>query len=464
MKIVLKMLGALLLSSMFLTSSGYCADKKYEDDALNLLKELVPYKTAAGYGQVIPMANILVDRFKAAGFAEDDINLIPMLEDTASLVVRLKGRDSSRKPVLFMGHLDILDANPSEWELDPFVVSEVGGKLIGRGVADNKDAISLFVTTMIRLKSEGVVPNRDLILALSGDEETGAQTTKLLYTRYRHLTDAEFAFNSDAGGGNYDDSGKAVSFGIEVAEKASMNLKLTARNIGGHSSAPRNDNAIYELSDALVKLGKYNFPVRYNDMTLNYFRESAKQRSGNIATAMRVFADNPNDEAAAIAINEIPDIKGFIRTTCVATMLSGGNAPSALARSAEATINCRIYPGVTVEEVKEKIVTVINNPAIEISDIDIPEYTPEASIEIPEAFAVIKKAVQSQHPHVEPVAYMAAYTTDAKVTRSLGIPTYGVYGVYYGKGDGNSHGLNENITKQYFFDALDYWYLVMSEL
>jgi len=464
MKSTLRILLILVVTYAFIAPSGYAADKKHEDDALNLLKVLVPYKTAAGYGQVIPMANILVEQFRAAGFAEEDIHLIPMLEDTASLVVRLRGRDSRKKPVLFMGHLDVLDANPSEWELDPFVVSEVEGKLIGRGVADNKDAISLFVTTMIRLKTEGVIPTRDLILALTGDEETGALTTKLLYTKYRHLTEAEFAFNSDAGGGNNDDEGKAVSFGIEVAEKASMNLKLTARNAGGHSSAPRNDNAIYELADALIKLGKYNFPIRYNDMTLNYFRESAKQRTGDIAKAMRSFADNPNDEAASNAINEIPDIKGLIRTTCVATMLSGGNAPSALARSAEATINCRIYPGVTVEEVKNKIAETIGNPSIEISDIDIPEYTPGASIEIPEAFAVIKSAVQAQHPHVEPVPYMAAYTTDAKVTRSLGIPTYGVYGVYYGKGDGNSHGLNENITKQYFFDALDYWYLVMSAL
>ncbi|MCC3861200.1 M20/M25/M40 family metallo-hydrolase [Pseudemcibacter aquimaris] len=455
---------AALCFSLIFKPFIFAAERKYETEALNLLTELVPYRTVAGNGQVIPMANVIVKRFEDAGFPDEDIHLIPMYEDTAGLVVRLKGSDSSEKPVVFMGHMDIVDAKPSEWELDPFVVSEVNGKLIGRGVADNKDAISLFVTTMIRLKKEGVVPKRDLVLVLSGDEETGAKTTKELYTTYRHLTDAEFAFNSDAGGGNYDENGKAVSFGIEVAEKASMNLKLTATNSGGHSSAPRDDNAIYELADALVKLGKYKFPVRYNEMTLDYFRENAKQSSGEMAAAMRAFANNPTDERAANGIEQFPEIKGFIRTTCVATMLSGGNAPSALARKAEATVNCRIYPGVSVEDVKSQIRDVIGNPAIEISDLNIPEYTPGASDMIPAAYDVIKKAVQAQHPHVEPLPYMAAYTTDAKVTRSLGIPTYGVYGVYYGVGDGNSHGLNENITKQYFYDALDYWYIVMSEL
>lgn len=447
-------------------SSDYTAD--YQKTALEIYRHIISIRSAEGQGRVPEVANYLAEKFRNGSFDAADVQVLPQTlsggDQTASLVVRYEGNDSSgRKPILLIAHMDVVDALRSDWERDPFTLVEEDGYFFGRGTMDDKFGVTTLTTTFLRLKADGFVPSRDLIIAFSGDEETKMETTQSLVNEYRDLTDAEFVLNADGGGGILDHDGKAIAYMIQAAEKTFATFTLTVRNPGGHSSLPRPDNAIYELATALKNIEAYTFPAQINEITRSYFEKASLATPGPTGDAMKRFAANPEDTAAQAILSQTPSQNSVIRTTCVATMLSAGHAENALPQSATATVNCRIFPGVEVDTVRAKLFEVAGNPAIDIQTQDQPSASPASPIN-EEVTAAVTKAVRNRYPDLPVIPYMAAYGTDGKHMRLAGMPTYGVMGLFFKEGDEFSHGLNERVQVDMFFAALDYWHDLLTDL
>ena len=447
-------------------SAGYTAD--YQRTALEIYRHIISVRSAAGHGNVPEVANYLADRFRDGGFDDADIHVLPQTlstgEETASLVVRYEGNDSSgREPILLIAHMDVVDALPEDWERDPFTLVEEGGYFFGRGTLDDKFGITTLTATFLRLKTAGFVPNRDLILGFTGDEETGMETTRALANDYRELTDAEYVLNADGGGGLLDHNGKAMAFMVQAAEKTFASFDLTIRNPGGHSSLPRPDNAIYELATVLKNIEAYTFPTQTNDITRGYFEKSAAVTPSPVGDAMKRFAANPGDQEAIAVLRQSPLQNSVTRTTCIATMLSAGHAENALPQSATATVNCRIFPGVAVDDVRASLIEVAGNAALEI-EIRREAISSPASPINEEINAAVTKAVHNQHPDIPIIPYMAPYGTDGKEMRLAGMPTYGVMGLFIKEEDEFAHGLNERVQVDVFFAALEYWHDMLTDL
>ncbi len=439
----------------------------YQQRALEIYKTLVGFRTAAGHNQVAEALEYLAQQFNS--FPESDVHLIPYTttsgDSTASLIVRYRGDDSSgKKPVLFTAHVDVVDALPEDWVRDPFTLIEENGMFFGRGSSDDKFGVAQLAATFLRLKGEGFVPGRDFIIGITGDEETGMETTQAMVGEHRELTDADFALNADAGGGVLsEDDGEPESFLVQTAEKTYATFELTITNPGGHSSTPRTDNAIYELADAIDKLRAHRFPIQTNDATLAYFRAAATLRGGAVGDAMRRFAEDPTDSAAAEILWNEPGEVGVTRTTCIPTMLRGGHAENALPQSVTVTVNCRIFPGVEVAEVEKILRDVVANESIEFTVLGKPSSGPASPIRS-DVMDVIRKGVDRIRPGTPIIPYMAPYATDGKHFRRAGIPTYGVMGLFMKDSDSFAHGLNERVPVRGFYDALEFWYTVMREL
>ncbi len=447
-------------------SSAY--NEPYQLTALEIYRKSVSIRSALGHGRVPEVANYLAGKFLQAGFSNEDVNILPFTlaggEQTAGLVVRYRGDDSSGKlPILLLAHMDVVDALPQDWERDPFTLIEEDGYFFGRGSQDNKFGTTILTATFLRLKAEGFVPTRDLIIAFTGDEETSMVSTQAMVTTHRDLTDAEYVLNADAGGGVLDSNNAATSYLVQAAEKTFATFELTVRNPGGHSSMPRADNAIFELADALKKIQAYRFPIRTNDITREYFSASAKVTDGELGAAMQRFADNPLDEEAGNVLYADPSQVGITRTTCVATMLRAGHAENALPQSATATINCRIFPGVDIDEIATKLVEVSENSAIEIAVLNEPMASPASALREDVMFAV-SRAVHARHPDIPVIPFMAPYGTDGKWTRTAGMPTYGVSGLLLQAKDEFAHGLNERVPVRSFYSALEHWHILLTEL
>lgn len=446
-------------------SSSYI--KPYQKKALEIYRTAVSFHTAKGQAQTPALAKYLAKEFRSGGFKEEDIHLLSfdeMSEPTAALVIRYKGNGASgKKPILLVAHMDVVDAHLEDWERDPFTLVEENGYFFGRGTLDDKSGIATLTAAFLRLKSEGYVPNRDLVIAFSADEEIGGSTTRALVKEYRHLTDAEFALNADAGYGDLDENGKATAYNLQAAEKTSCMFELTASNPGGHSSFPRSDNAIYELAAALGRLNALRFPVRSNDITRAYFAAKAKVTPGDLGEAMARFSEDSDDEWAANILWTQPLEVGVTRTTCVATMLKAGHAENALPQSATATVNCRIFPGVTVEEVQQRLKDAVADDSIEIKMLDNSESSPASPLH-KDVFNAVTKAVHARYPGIPVIPYMSPYGTDGSVIRRAGIPTYGIMGIFIKSSDAFAHGLNERVSVASFFDALEYLHMLLTEL
>lgn len=447
-------------------SSDYRED--YQREALEIYRDVISLRTAAGHGKVPAMADYLARQFLEAGFDAEDVHVLPQTlstgEEAASLVVRYRGNGlSGRKPVLLIAHMDVVDAIRSDWERDPFTLIEEDGYFFGRGTLDNKMGISTLTTTFMRLKREGFTPARDLVIAFSGDEETGMETTRALVTTHRRLTDAEYVLNADAGGGYLDHDHQPVAYLLQAAEKTYATFELTIRNPGGHSSMPRADNAIYELASVLKNIEAHRFPARINDITQGYFEKMSGLLPEPAGTAMQAFASNPADDSARDVLERMPGQVGLTRTTCIATMLRAGHAENALPQSATATVNCRIFPGVTVEEVQRTLFDIGGNPNLEIVVLDEPLPSPTSPLR-EDVTALVADAARDNYGDVPIIPYMAPYGTDGKETRIAGMDTYGVSGLFIREEDAFAHGLNERVPVRSFFTALDYWYQVLREL
>jgi acetylornithine deacetylase/succinyl-diaminopimelate desuccinylase-like protein len=361
-----------------------------------------------------------------------------------------------------MAHMDVVTAKPEDWQRDPFKLTEENGYFFGRGTYDIKSGVTMLAATFIRLKQEGFVPTRDLIIVFTGDEETSQDTMDELVHQHRDLVDAEFALNTDAGGGALDETGKPLVFGIQTAEKTFADFELTTHNPGGHSSTPRADNSIYDLADALKKVQGYQFPTQWNDTTLAEFKAAGETTPVKLGDAMRAFAKNPHDETAAQVLAADPEQVGKTRTTCVATLLRGGHADNALPQSATANINCRIFPGMAVDGVRKTLQDLVG-PTVEVSEVGNATAS-DASPLRADVLAAVTKAVHSIRPGVKIAPVQESGATDGKHFRAEGIPTYGVDGMFIKDSDMFAHGLNERVPVQSFYDDLAYWHVLLTAL
>jgi acetylornithine deacetylase/succinyl-diaminopimelate desuccinylase-like protein len=449
---------------MLFPALSHAAPDEWRTAARTLYAEVVGMRTVSEKDGAAKLAQYLAELFRNAGFAADDVQALPYA-NTAALRVRLPASGTpTRRPILLLAHMDVVDALDSDWSKPPFRLVEEDGYFYGRGTNDNKGGLVAIVTTLLRLKKDGARLDRDLVLFFTGDEETDGKGAAMIAGEWRHLHNAELALNSDAGGGYFLASGKALGFGIQAAEKTYASYTFTTRNRGGHSSLPRRDNAIYELAAALTRLSQYRFPPMLNATTRATLLSLVPQYPAEVGEAIRAFTSNPTDRAAADRIEQEDTLIGNTRTTCVATMLAGGHAENALPQSAMGTVNCRIFPGVTRAAVRG-ILDEIAGPGVSVEPI--PGGTPETEMsplreDVMEAFSA---GVHARFPGVNIVPVMSNGATDGAFLRAAGIPTYGVDGLWgITPDDDRSHGSDERVPVEAFYGNLDHWYIMLTRL
>jgi len=430
-----------------------------------IYQELVEINTTDSVGDNTQAAQAMAARLKAAGFTDAEMQVVvpPGAPKKGNLVARLRGT-GAKKPLLLLAHIDVVEAKREEWERDPFKLVEEGGYFYARGSVDDKAMASIFVANMIRYKKQGYRPERDLILALTADEELGSTSkwngANWLVKNNRALIDAEFGLNE--GGGGELKGGKPLLNRVQAAEKVSVHFRLEVKNPGGHSSRPRPDNAIYELSEGLAKFGKFHFPVKLNETTRIYFSRSAQFQSGQAADDMRAVARDTPDPEAAARLSQSPTYNSTLRTTCVATRLDGGHANNALPQTARATVNCRILPDDPVEGVLKTIQQVVGD---KVTVTRMSEPVPSAPSALrPEVMGPIEKVTGEFWPGVPVVPAMSTGATDSRFMRNGGIPMYGVSGLFLDQDDNRSHGLNERMPVKSLYDGHEFLYRLVKEL
>lgn len=454
-----------ILLAVLLASASFADDRSSEhaQKTLEIYRTIIEIDTSKNRGNGPKVAQYLADELLAAGFAAEDIEVVPK-PPFAALIARYRGAlGSNKKPILLLGHMDVVEANAEDWERPPFTLTQDDKYFYARGSDDNKFGVAQLTSTFIRLKKEGFQPNRDLIIAFTGDEESGMTTTRMLAYERPDLAKAEFALNSDAGGGALDKQGRAVTYNIQAAEKTYATWEMTVHNPGGHSSRPRPDNAIYDLADAIMKIEAYRFPVRWSEMTRDYFRVTGEKLGGELGEAMISFANDPEDEAATDRLALESSYVGTTRTTCVVTMLKAGHAENALPQSATATVNCRIFPGIPVAEVEQTLTDVVDNAEIEFVLLDEPTESPVSELR-EDVVAAVSSAVHSRYPDVPIIPIMESGGTDGMHFRKAGIPTWAVSGLFMDPDEMYAHGLNERVPIDGFYGALDHWSIILREL
>jgi len=426
-----------------------------------LIRELVETDTSVATGSCTALADKIAARFKAAGFADSQVTLFrdDKLPLDAGLVVTFPGTSKTAKPMLLLGHLDVVNARREDWVRDPFKFIEEDGYFYGRGVADMKALAAIWVDTLIRYKTESYRPKRTIKLALTCGEESGARMNgaQWLAENRPALIAAGFALN-EGGGGDTDGHGKLVSQSMQIGEKSNRSFELEATNPGGHSSIPVDDNAIYELSDALVRVRGYKFPVRFNDTTQTFFAKAGAARSDALGAAMERLAANPQDKSAEAIVSTDRALNSMLRTTCVATMLEGGHASNALPQRAKATINCRIVPGEDADTTRAALIGAIGDAKLSVKLVGRLRPIAVTPPLDPKIIAPAEKLVARYFPGVPFLPSMSTGATDATYLAPVGIPTYGVPGPW-GDPDGNgAHGLNERLAVRSAYVGRDFLY------
>jgi acetylornithine deacetylase/succinyl-diaminopimelate desuccinylase-like protein len=430
-----------------------------------LYKELVETNTTLSVGDCTLLAHKMGAHLTAAGYPDADLHYFTAdgHPKEGGLVARLPGSDPHAKAVLLLGHIDVVEAKREDWTRDPFTLIEENGYFYGRGTADMKSQVAAWVDTMMRLKEEGFKHRRTIKLALTCGEETSTAFNGASYlaTHERDLIDAEFALN-EGGGGRLDAAGKPLMLTVQAAEKFPQNYQLEVTNPGGHSSRPMPDNAIYHLAAGLTKISAYAFPVMASDITREYFAKLAPQVGGAMGAAMTAFAKDPADAKAAATLAADPSYNAILHTTCVATLLNAGHANNALPQRADANINCRIFPGTSVEEVRAKLQDLVADPKIKVTASDKRSEVPKGPQPIdPKVFGPVGALAAKMWPGIPVVPSMSAGATDGAFLTPAGIPTYGVSGSF-GDPDGNgAHGLNERLRVKSVYDSRDFLYEVV---
>lgn len=426
-----------------------------------LYKELVETNTTLSSGSCTLAAERMAERLRAAGLPESQITLFadPAHPKEGGLVAVYPGASKTLKPILGIAHIDVVEAKKEDWVRDPFTLIEENGYFYARGSLDDKAMASALVDTLIRFQKSGYKPKRTVKIALTcGEETNGAfNGAQWLAANKRDLIDAEFALN-EGGGGTTDGKGRVVEQAMQVGEKTFATYRLETRNPGGHSSVPRPDNAIYQLAQALVRLQGYEFPLEMSETTRAYFREAGTGRKDEVGRAMVALSSNQADKAAEAIVNKDPFLHSNLRTTCVATMLDGGHAKNALAQRAGAFVNCRIFPGHSVDEIRSELAKVIGDEGVSVTAIPPLRPSPPAPPLDPKIMEPATRLAAKYFPGVPVVPSMANGYTDATFLGAAGIPTYGVPGAW-GDPDGNgAHGLNERIEVRSLYVGRDYLY------
>ena len=433
---------------------------RWDSLAHDLLKELIEINTSQSVGSTAQAAKAMAARLRSAGFPDSDVVVVENAPRKGNLVARLRAKNPSRKPILLLSHIDVVEARPEDWTLPPFTFTEKADSFYSRGIADDKDDGAINLTLIMRMKAEHFVPDRDIIVALTTDEEGGPENGVDYILKHRPaLLDAAFAFNE--GGSGTVKNGKYISHDVQASEKKVQNFRLESTNPGGHSSRPVKDNAITHLSAALVKLGAFDFPVHLNEITRAYFGRSAALVAPAMGAAMRAIVKNERDSSAAAALSADPAYNSQLRTTCVATMLEGGHAENALPQRARATVNCRILPDEEPAEVQRLIERAIGDPKIVVSTLRAAQNSPPSPL-TKDLMAQIENITAQMWPGVPVIPTMSTGATDGRFLRNKGIPVYGAMGQFYG--DSNAHGMNERIPQRGFYDSLEYMYRLVTNI
>jgi acetylornithine deacetylase/succinyl-diaminopimelate desuccinylase-like protein len=437
--------------------------------AREIFKQLIEINTTdTPRGNVTTATAAMQKRFLDAGFPAEDVHLLGADPRKQNLVVRLRAAaPATEKPVLFLCHMDVVEALPSDWHTDPFEFVEKDGYYYGRGTQDMKDSDAALVVTFLRLHKEGYKPRRDLILALTADEEGGKfNGAQWLVEHHRELVDAAFVINPDAGGIELD-HGRAEVADVEATEKVYSDFQITAVNAGGHSSRPRPDNAIYELTAALDKLAAYSFPFEMNEVTRTYFANLAKQETGQSAADMRAILASPPDLAAAARLGAEPSFNANFRTTCVATRLNAGVANNALAQTAQANVNCRIFPGHSPEEIRQQLIAIFADPKLSVKYVSdsfvVSDTAPERKAMVPpapikEVFDPLTRITQAIWPGVPVTPIMENGASDSIYFAQAGIPSYGYSAIAMERDDDRAHGQDERLPVDSYWKSLDFFY------
>ena len=438
-------------------------------EAREIFKQLIEINTTdTPKGSVTAATKATQKRFLDAGFAPDDVRLLGPDANKQNLVVRLRAAaPTTEKPVLFLCHIDVVEALPSDWHTNPFQFVEKDGYFYGRGTQDMKNSDAALVFTFLRLHREGYKPKRDLILALTADEEGGKfNGAEWLVKNHRDLVDAAFVINPDAGGVELD-HGRAIVGDVEATEKVYADYQITASNRGGHSSLPRPDNAIYELTTALNKLSAYSFPFEMNEVTRVYFGNLAKQETGEMADNIRAILATPPDSAAAARLSTEPSFNSNFRTTCVATRLAAGHANNALPQTAQANVNCRIFPGHSPEEIRQQLIALFGDPKLSVKYVSdggqVADVAPERKAIVPpaplkEVFEPLTRITNAIWPGIPVTPEMEDGASDSIYFAQAGYPCYGYSAIALERNDVHAHGQDERLPIDSYWKSLDFFY------
>jgi acetylornithine deacetylase/succinyl-diaminopimelate desuccinylase-like protein len=438
-------------------------------EAHAIFKEIIEINsTDTPQGSVTAVSQALRKRFVAAGWDAADLVLAGPVADKQNLVVRFRAAGKpTKKPVLFLCHIDVVQALRSDWSTDPFQFVEKDGYYYGRGTQDMKESDAALVATFLRLHREGYRPQRDLILALTADEEGGKSNgASWLLEHHRELVDAAYVINPDAGGVEME-KGKPIVADVEATEKVYADYQITASNRGGHSSLPRPDNAIYELTAALGKLATYSFPLELNSATRGYFSVLAKLSTGQQAADLRALLATPPDVAAGARLSQDPAYNSNLHTTCVATRLSGGHANNALPQTAQANVNCRIFPGHSPEEIRQQLAALFADPKLSVKYVSdagqVADLAPDRKAIAPpepiaEVFEPLTRITQAIWPGVPVTPEMEDGATDSIYFAMAGIPSYGYSAIALERDDMRAHGQDERLPVDSYWKSLDFFY------
>ncbi len=451
----------------FAIASGVLAQDKpltaQQQLARAIFKELIEINTTDSSGDVTKASEAMAARLRAAGFAQDDVHVVGPSPKKKNLVARLRGTGRA-KPILLIAHLDVVEARRTDWSVDPFVFLERDGYYYGRGTTDIKDGAATLVATLIRMRQDNFKPDRDLIVALTADEEGGeANGVDWLLQNRRELIDAEYCLNVDGGGGELQ-KGMKIANELQTSEKVYLSFLLETKNTGGHSSLPVRDNAIYHLAEALTRLGNHQFPVRLNETTRAFFERMSQIRSGEVARDMKAVAATPPDPAAAERLAAASAYyNAMMRTTCVATRLDAGHADNALPQVARATVNCRLLPDESPKDVEDALVRVVADPAVAVTAINTPRPSPASPLR-PDIVQAMERVTAEMWPGVPVVPIMSTGATDGLMLRRAGMPVYGVSGLFDDVDDVRAHGKDERIAVWAFFDGVEFMYRLVKTL
>jgi acetylornithine deacetylase/succinyl-diaminopimelate desuccinylase-like protein len=427
--------------------------------AHDIFKQLIEINTSDSVGSTTVAAEAMAKRLRDAGYPDSDLYVGGPNSRKGNLVARLHG-SGARKPILMIGHLDVVEARRDDWSFDPFVFLEKDGYFFGRGSIDMKSGDTFLMIAMIRMKQEGFKPDRDIILALTADEEGGQSNgVDWLLKNHRDLIDAEYALNPDAGTFQMVGDKKSMT-AVSASEKLYQDFELKVTNPGGHSSLPVAENAIYDLAEGLTRLEHYKFPFELNEITRSYIDHMATLTGGDLGADMKAILKNPPDPAALERLSKLPYYNGISHTTCVATRLEAGHANNALPQMARANVNCRILPGHSIDEIQATLVKILDNPKISVTPVLTGGIVARSNPPSPlrsDVMGTLEKITAEMWPGVPVVPVMETGASDGAYTRADGIPTYGVSGMWMDPNDDRSHGRDERLAVWSFYAGVDFY-------